>query len=238
VAAAAALAAMALAAPGSGWAHPAKPPPPPVAPPPVVEPIPPEDEDQYRSHVTAIKPTVPGLEARILGGQDKLEVTWTGRTPLVVEGTEGEPMVRISSAGIEINERSPSAYLSADRYAAVSLPADVDPDAPPRWRRIESPGPISWYEHRAQWMEPSRPGIVGDGSRGLTIFHWRVPARLGDRRVVIRGGLDWIPDPSAVRDERSDTASPLLSAGILTAALALGAGVGVLIRRRVAPTVA
>lgn len=214
-------------------AHPAKPPPPPAAPPPVVDPIPAEDEDQYRSQVSSVRPPVPGLEARIVGNQDKLELTWTGETPLVVEGVEGEPMVRMSARGIELNERSPTAYLSADRYAEVSVPGVVDPDAPPRWRRVESPGPISWYEHRAQWMNASRPEVVGDGGQGTTIFHWRVPARLGDREVVIRGSLDWLPDPSAIRAERSEVSSPLASAGILAAAMALGALVGVVVRRRI-----
>jgi len=217
----------------AAFAHPAAPPPPPARPPPVVDPIPPDDEDQYVSRVTSIKPRVPGLEVRILGGQEKIEFTWTGKHWLVVEGVEGEPMVRMSARGIEINERSSTAFLSADRYAEVAVPGTVDPSAQPRWRRIESPGPISWYEHRAQWMTAERPEVVGDGDRGTTVFHWRIPARLGDRQLVIRGSLDWLPDPDAIRAERSEVSSPLASAGILAATMALGALVGVFVRRRV-----
>jgi hypothetical protein len=228
------LSAVTLGAPAA-FAHPAKPPPPPAAPAPDVEPIPAEDEDQYVSHVTAVRPRVPGLEARIVGNQDKLEVTWTGDSPLVVDGVEGEPMLRMSSRGIEINERSPSAYLSSDRYAEVSMPGQADADAPPRWRRIEDPGPISWYEHRAQWMRAERPGVVGDGADGTTVFHWSIPARLGGQELAIRGSLDWLPDPAAIRAERSEVSSPLLSALILAVAMGLGALTGVAIRSRLEP---
>jgi hypothetical protein len=214
------------------FAHPAKAPPPPIAPPAVVERIPPEDEDQYVSHVIAVRPEVEGLEVRVIGGQEKLEVEWTGDTPLVVEGTQGEPMLRLSSRGVEINERSQSAYLSTDRYADVTVPGTVDPKAPPRWQRIDSPGPISWYEHRAQWMDSERPEVVGDGADGMTVFHWTVPMRLGEREIRIRGSLDWLPDPAAIRAERSEVPSPLLSALILALTMGAGALVGVGIRSR------
>jgi hypothetical protein len=233
-----ALSLVALVVPPPALGHPAKPPPPPVYPPPEVEEIPPEDEDQYRSDVTAIRPRIPGLRARIVGNQEKLEVTWTGERPLVVEGSQGEPMARMSSKGIFLNELSPTAYLSTERYARASLPVTADPRAEPRWRLIETPGPISWYEHRAQWMEAERPAIVGEGARGVTIFHWEVPARLGGREITIRGALDWVPDPAAIREQRSDVSSPLLSAAILIAAGSFGWLAGVRVRRRLAPDAA
>lgn len=213
-------------------AHPAKPPPPPATPPPEVDEIPEDDAPLYHSRVTAIKPQVQGLSARILGGDERIEVTWTGQPPLVVIGTEGEPIFRLSSAGVELNERSPTVYLTADRYAQVPQPANVDPSAPPRWRRIDSPGRFSWYDHRIHWLDDERPAIVGDGTEPTTIFHWTVPALLGKRPVRIVGALDWAPDPGAIRAERSSTSGELLTAAVLLAAMALGAGVGVLYRRR------
>lgn len=226
------LAVMLCAFPGSASAHPAGPPRPPVAPPQVVEEIPPEDVERYRSLVTRVAPSVPGLDARVVGAQEKLEVTWTGRAPLIVEGYRGEPMLRLSSSGVEVNSVSPSAYLSGDRYAAISVPPQADPAAAPRWRPLESAGPISWYDHRIHWMRAARPEIVGEGEEGATIFHWRVPMTLAGRPVSIRGGLDWVPDPAAIRAERSDADSPLLVAALLACFAAAGAGVGVVIRGR------
>ena len=221
--------------PTPAFGHGARPPAPPTAPPADVRPIPAEDEARYRSDVTRIAPPVADLEARIVGGDEKLELRWTESEPLVVIGTQGEPMLRLSDAGIEINERSPSAYLSADRYAEVALPGDVDADARPQWRLIDSPGPISWYEHRAHWMEAERPAIVGDGGGPATIFHWTVPVEIAGRRHVIRGALEWIPDPEAVR-ERVDVSDGALASGlILLAALAAGWFAGVRVRDRVMP---
>lgn len=218
----------------SDWAvgHPAKPPPPLIEAPTDQETIPEEDQDFYVSQVSAIRPRVPGLSARILGGDERLEVTWTGDPPLVIVGAQGEPMIRLGSGGVEVNVRSPSLFLSTERYGRASMPVTADPRAAPRWRRVDSPGPFSWYEHRAHWLRSERPSIVADGTGAKTIFHWRVPALLGNQRVEIVGALDWVPDPEALRAARSDVSSPLLSAGILLVAMALGAGVGVLVRER------
>lgn len=218
-------------------AHPAGPPPGPATPPAEVDPIPEDDAELYHSRVTAIKPPVPGLSAEVLGGDERIEVTWMGQPPLTVIGTEGEPMLRLSSAGIELNELSPSAYLSGDRYAQVPLPAETDPAAPPRWRRLDSPGPFAWYDHRIHLLDGERPEIVGDGTEPVTIFHWKVPVLLGDRPVSVVGALDWVPDPGAIRAERSDSTGAVLTAAILLAAMVLGAGVGVLVRPRLEPLI-
>jgi hydrogenase/urease accessory protein HupE len=214
-------------------AHPAKPPPPPDAPPRQVDPIPEDDQELYHSRVLRISPAITGLEARILGGDERIQVSWTGQPPLVIEGTQGEPMIRLSSDGVEVNERSPSVYLSGERYARVPVPAVADAAGSPRWRPIESPGAFAWYDHRTHWMQAERPPIVGDGTEPVEIFHWRVPAQLGETPVVIRGNLDWVPDPGAIRAERSEVSGELLTAVILLAAMALGAAVGVVFRRRV-----
>lgn len=219
-----------LAVPGAALAHPANSPPLLIEPPEEVETIPERDRDFYVSRVTKLKPAVPGLGVRILGGDERLELTWTGSPPLTVLGTQGEPMIRMGTGGVEVNLLSPSLYLTGDRYGDVAVPANVNPTAPPRWRRLDSPGAFSWFEHRIHWLESERPPIVGDGTKAATVFHWRVPLLLGDRSVEVVGSLDWVPDPAAIRAMRSDVSSPLLSALILLGALALGAGVGFVAR--------
>ena len=213
-------------------AHPARPPAPPARPPADVDEIPEDDQALYQSRVTAIKPSVPGLRARIIGGDEKLEVTWTGEPRLVVLGTQDEPMIRLSAAGVEINSLSPSLYLTADRYAQVPQPVTVDPQAPAKWRLIDGPGPFAWFDHRIHWLDDERPAIVGDGSKATTIFHWSVPVLLGGRRVKLVGALEWAPDPGAIRAQRSSTSGELLTAAILLAAMAVGWGAGLLFRRR------
>ncbi len=216
-------------------AHDANPPPPPDKPATDPDPIPEDDAGLYHSRITAIKPPVPGLEARIIGGDERIEMTYTGRVPLVIEGTQGEPMIRLSTAGVEVNTRSPSVYLSSARYAELGVPAEADAAAAPRWQLLDSPGSFAWYEHRSHWMQSDRPPIVGDGSEPVTIFHWNVQAQLGSQPVTVIGVLDWIPDPDAVRAERSEVKGELLTALILAVAMAIGAGIGVLVRGRLDP---
>jgi len=216
----------------AAFAHPEAAPTPPGAASPGPSLIPPEDEARYRSEVTAIRPAIPGLEARIVGGQEKLELIWDGTEPLVIEGTAGEPMLRFGPTGIEVNERSPSAYASSERFGRVDPPPGVDPDASSSWRPLASTGPFSWYEHRAQWMKSARPAAVQDEARAVTIRDWTVPIAVGGREAVIEGALRWAPDPAAVREQRSEVSSPVLSAAVLVAAMAFGALVGVRLRPR------
>ncbi len=203
-------------------------------PPPATGPslIPPDDETQYRSEVTAIDPAIPGLSARILGGQEQIEVSWSGPEPVVIEGAEGEPMLRFGPAVIEVNERSPSAYESSERFGRVEVPPQADPDARPIWRPIASVGSFAWYEHRAQWMSAERPAVVGDGDEAVTIRDWTVPVEVGGREAAIEGTLRWVPDPAIVREQGSGDSSPVLSAVVLVAAMALGALVGLRLRPR------
>jgi len=192
--------------------------------------IPPGDIPRYRSEVTGISPPVPRLELRIVGTQDRLEATWLGAEPLVIEGVGGEPMIRMSVRGVSINALSPYAYKSGERFGRADPPAEADPDAPPVWNKIAPPGPISWYEHRAQWMRAERPSVVGDGASATLIRNWEVPATLGGRELSITGVLEWVPEPQAVRDKASEVSSPALSALILTGALVLGALIGARVR--------
>lgn len=228
--------AAALVTSPAAFAHPATTPAPPGAEPPSRSLIPPEDEPRYRSEVTAVAPAIPGLEARIIGGQDKLELTWSGSEDLVVEGTEGEPMLRFRPTGIEVNERSPSAYASSERFGRVDPPSGADPDAPPSWRPLASPGPFSWYEHRAQWMRSERPASVTDEASAVTIRDWSVPITVGGRDAAIEGTLSWTADPAAIRAQASELSSPLLSALVLVAAMVVGGLVGVRLRPRLQGT--
>lgn len=194
--------------------------------------IPPQDRPSYHSRVTAVEPALPGLRARILGNQDLLEVVWRGSAPLEILGTGGEPMFRVSRRGVEVNRHSPSAWRSLERFGRVPVPDYADPRLAPRWEQLVGPGPWRWNEHRAQWMRAQRPEVVGDGSRRRKVLDWAVPVRAGSRTARIRGTLRWVPNPEAVREQRSEVSSPLLSLAIVAAAMLLGAAIGAQVRDR------
>ena len=194
--------------------------------------IPAADRESYLSRVTSVSPRMPGLRARVLGHQDLLEVTWRGATPAVVLGAEGEPMFRLGPGGVEVNRHSPTAWKSAERFGRLRVPEYARPLAAPRWELLAKPGPWRWSEHRVQWMTGKRPTVVGDGTARRKIQDWTVPVRVGERTVRINGKLEWLPNPDALREQRSEVSSPLLSLAIVLGALGFGAFVGMVVRDR------
>ena len=198
--------------------------------------IPADERASYHAEVLRVRPRLPGLETRILGEQEYLEVTWTGKGPLEILGTGGEPMFRLMAQGVEVNRRSPTAYAAADRFGRVPAPPDADASAPPVWQQIaEGAGPWRWHDPRIQWRGEERPEVVGAGARLTRIRRWSVPLRAGTRAGQIDGILDWLPQTSAIRAQRSRVSEPLLSAAIILVALVVGAFAGVYVRDRVMP---
>ncbi len=198
--------------------------------------IPERDRASYHSQVLVVRPQQAGLKAEVLGTQDTIEIVWKGKTPLVVVGRYGEPMFRLTQAGVEVNERSPTVWQAVERFGRSPVPADADGDAAPRWRQLDSgAGPWRWQDPRIQWRRAARPAAVGDGAQRTRIRRWSIPVRIGDREARVEGALDWIPSAAIVRDQRSHVSEPLLSALVLLVAMALGAWLGVLVRNRRIP---
>ncbi len=198
--------------------------------------IPKGDRASYHSQVLLVRPRQAGLKAEVLGTQDTIEIVWKGRTPLIVVGRYGEPMFRLTRAGVEANERSPTVWQAVERFGRSPIPADADGDAPPEWRQLDAgAGPWRWQDPRIQWRGAKRPAAVGDGAQRTRIRRWSIPVRIGDREARVEGALDWIPSAAIVRDQRSHVSEPLLSALVLLVALALGAWIGARVRDRRAP---
>jgi hypothetical protein len=142
-----------------------------------------------RSTIVALAPAVPGLSVRILGADAGVELRVPAGAVVEVPGYEGEPFLRFADGRIERNERSPAVYLDRDRYAAVTLPADADAAAPPRWVQVADGRTYAWHDHRAHWMgiEPP-PAPVG----------WTLPLRVDGAIVEVRGVVAAVPVPTSV----------------------------------------
>jgi hypothetical protein len=185
-----------------------------------------EGNPNYRSDVRSIEPAVPGLDARVLNFDDRIELVYAGDRELVVEGYRGEPYLRFRPGGrVEVNRRSPAAYLNEDRFAQVEVPARADHGAAPEWRTVARNGRYDWHDHRIHWMgEGSLPPQVEDESKPVRVFAWRIPVEVAGRRAVVRGRLDWLG-----KDNGGFPAGAALS---LAAALVAGALLIVFVRRR------
>jgi hypothetical protein len=185
-----------------------------------------EGNPNYRSEVSAIAPALPGLEARVLNYDDAIQLVYDGERPLVVEGYRGEPYLRFNPDGlVEVNRRSPAAYLNEDRFAKVELPGRADHRARPSWATVAENGRYDWHDHRIHWMgEGTLPPQVEDEGERTRVFGWEIPMASGGRPVEVRGTLTWLG--------KQEDGFPVAAGLTLGGALVGGALLVVLVRRR------
>jgi hypothetical protein len=152
----------------------------------------------YRSTITSVSPSQPGLSVQVLQFSDRLLLrNATGRT-VSIPGYEGEPYARIDADGaVEVNTRSPAYYLNQSFYGNVTVPALASAKAPPRWRLVDRTGRFEWHDHRIHWMSPTLPPQVKDKGRRTLIFDWRVPIAVGAAKGGVSGRLYWTPNSSS-----------------------------------------
>jgi hypothetical protein len=152
----------------------------------------------YRTYITRITPSVPGLSVEVLEFADRLLLrNNTGKT-VTVYGYSGEPYARLQPGGAtEQNTRSPAVYLNTNFYANVTVPPSANATAPPRWTVLDRTGQFEWHDHRIHWMSPVTPPQVKDKSKRTKIFSWTVPIAVGNQPGAIDGELFWVPSGSS-----------------------------------------
>jgi hypothetical protein len=148
----------------------------------------------YESRVLSLEPATSGLEATVLGNDDRIELRNGSNRVVVVEGYRGEPYLRFLPDGtVQVNRRSPAYYLNEDRFAQVEVPASARPKAEPQWERVAQNGRYDWHDHRIHWMSKVAPEPVReDESRRVKIFDWKLPIAVGGHAATIRGDLTWL----------------------------------------------
>ena len=182
----------------------------------------------FRTTVVSVTPPTEGIDVAVIGGDSFLELTAEPGVDVVVLGYQQEPYLHFRPDGVvEENERSPTAYLNADRYGGGEVPAGADATLPPNWRQVGSGGRYAWHDHRAHWMDPEpadgrRTGDADPGGDGPAAGRRR--ARRGRRRT------DWLPAPS--RLPLAVGAAVGLGLVLLAVAAPPPAGVGAARRRR------
>jgi hypothetical protein len=148
----------------------------------------------YASTIDTIRPEAPGVTLEVLDGDDRLRLTYGGSAEVVVLGYEGEPYLRITSGAVFQNVRSAATYLNRDRFGEADLPAIVDPEAAPRWERIEDQPRVEWHDHRIHWMSTNPPPDAReDPDSPHQILTWEVPLVVGGSDVIVSGTLDYEP---------------------------------------------
>ncbi len=168
----------------------------------------------FTSQVTALQPAIPGLELRVLDGDDQLELRNETGEEVVVLGYDGEPYLRFADGAVFRNKRSPATYLNDDRYGNVHVPAEASAKAEPSWQRVARHEAYEWHDHRIHWMSPILPPNVRRAEdESHHVFDWKVPLQVAGEPAAIAGSLDYAPPPG-------DAFNPLLAVPLVIAALA------------------
>lgn len=171
----------------------------------------------YRSEVVSIEPPTDVVTVEIVGGDSFVQLTATPGTDVIVVGYRGEPYLWFRPDGsVAENRNSPTTYQNASRYGSEE-PADLDPAAEPDWRDVADGHRWAWHDHRAHWMQTTRPLGAAPGDQILEAV---IPLQVDGDDVAVTVASTWVPAPST---------APIWVGAIAGLALAVGAA---LARRR------
>lgn len=139
-----------------------------------------------------------GAEITVHGGDDRLELRWSGQGELVVLGYADEPYLRIGPDGAFENARSPSVESNRERFGTVVGSEAADASATPEWRRIGAEPVAVWHDHRSHWMSQGQPppGVAAAEDERQVIQTYSIPVLLDGETTSIPGQLEYIPPPS------------------------------------------
>ncbi len=134
----------------------------------------------YRALPSAGGAVAPGVDAKVIDGDRKLELRVGSRREVTVIGYGGEPFLRFSSRGVEVNERSLTAVTN--RLARRDAVPAVSAAARPSWALVTSGHRFAWHDHRLGPL----PGVhTGTGLVGT----WSIPVVVDGTRKQIAGQL-------------------------------------------------
>lgn len=151
----------------------------------------------FATTLSALSPAVPGVSLAVVENGSRLELRNTTGREVVVRGYSDEPYARVGPDGVWLNDSSPATYLNVDRFASTTVPADADPAAPPRWRKISDETVHRWHDHRIHWMLSTLPTAVAAAPTDPhRVSDWHVDLDYEGTVLSATGSLDWVPGPS------------------------------------------
>jgi hypothetical protein len=132
----------------------------------------------------------PGLDARIVDGDQAIWMRAKPSLNVIVTGLRGEPYLRFSSTGVAVNTRSATWYLNR-AYPQV-VPRSVTSSTPPHWRELTSRHSWTWHDGRLR-----SPALAAHPSGNAYLGRWVVPLVVDGHGTAIRGGL-WQATPASL----------------------------------------
>jgi hypothetical protein len=141
------------------------------------------------SFLARITSAPPGIDARVVDGDQRLWLRIAPSATVVVLGLRAEPYLRFSERGVEVNTRSTTYYLN--RARPLTPPAGLEPGTPPVWKRISGGHSLSWHEDRLHAL-----ALAAHPSGNADLGRWVVPLVVDGRRTQIAGTLRHLARPS------------------------------------------
>ncbi len=151
----------------------------------------------FHTVLGALSPATPGVSATVIEDGNRIQLTNTTATDLVVLGYDGEPFLRVGPAGTFHNKLSASYYYNIDRFGGTPGPTYADDKAAPVWVRDSTSDVARFHDHNTHYMSTDLPPLVraAPGQPQL-VSDWTVPMTYGGRSLAITGQLRWVPGPS------------------------------------------
>jgi hypothetical protein len=152
----------------------------------------------YKTTLTRVAPTLPGLHVKVIEAGSRVELSYTGTKTIYVLGYVDEQYLRIDKRGVFENLNSPATYINKTRNG-TNPPGDVDPRKPPHWQKVSSGRLARWHDHRVHHMGDKDPPQVRNepGARHVIVDDWQVKVTDGSTTAIAHGSLVWVPGPSA-----------------------------------------
>ena len=131
----------------------------------------------WRSNNVRLSEPYPGISVAVTEMGDQVELRNQSEHTVVVLGYSGEPYLRITNGGVQVNAKSPAGFINRSENAPSSIPQRFDVRAVPRWFMASKQGRFSWHDHRAHYGTRT----ASDGRQ------WHIPLLIEQRKIEIVG---------------------------------------------------
>ena len=151
---------------------------------------------QLVSHFDRLSPAAPGVSYQLLstGSAPYATVSVSGPHTFEIHGFLGEPFIRITRDGVQINNNSPSVtYMVTSPSKPLHLPATVN--TTPDWHHVSDQPLFHYYERRAEWPYTGQPQEARTLGGSTTVYRFSISAAYDGAPTVILGHVTWIPAP-------------------------------------------
>lgn len=147
-----------------------------------------------------VEPANDNVDVRTIEAGNRLQLTVKGDSEVVVFGYSGEPYLRISARGTEVNAMSPAVQLNELPGPWEDIAVLSKPTGDVQWVMVDSDTTTEWKDHRARWGFSGLPPAVeaNPEDEHLVIPNWEVPIEVSGQPASIEGSLSWVPATPAL----------------------------------------